>query len=92
MYFSLIAVLFKLAQFVQKEFFNLYSLVGISFNMSLIFPTIYGIALKGLKEDDAKIGEVGLVMEIVESSLMPKFQRIIIDSGESGVNEIVSYI
>ena len=35
------------------------SIVGISGCMSLMFPTIYGIALNGLGED-AKIGSAGL--------------------------------
>ena len=36
--------------------FGLYALVGISFFMSLMFPTIYGIALEDLDEKESKIG------------------------------------
>ena len=42
-----------------KGLLGLYSLVAVSACMSLMFPTIYGLALKGLG-DDAKIGSAGL--------------------------------
>ena len=67
---------------------GLYSLVAISFFMSLMFPTIYGIALDGLTEEDAKIGAAGLVMAIVGGALMPKLQGMIIDAGGSGVADV----
>lgn len=59
---------------------GLYSLVGISACMSLMFPTIYGIALKGLG-DDAKFGAAGLIMAILGGSIMPPLQGAIIDLG-----------
>jgi len=59
---------------------GLYSLIGISACMSLMFPTIYGIALKGLGEE-AKIGSAGLIMAIVGGALMPPLQGRIIDMG-----------
>src|SRR5690625_3574489 len=49
---------------------GLYSLVSISIFMSLMFPTIYGIALEGMG-DEAKLGCAGLVMAIVGGALMP---------------------
>ncbi|KAA6311318.1 L-fucose-proton symporter, partial [termite gut metagenome] len=58
----------------------LYCLVGISACMSLMFPTIYGIALKGLG-DDAKFGAAGLIMAILGGSILPPVQAIIIDQG-----------
>ncbi|MFV1967862.1 MAG: L-fucose:H+ symporter permease [Pirellulaceae bacterium] len=57
---------------------GLYGLVGTSACMSLMFPTIYGIALKGLGED-AKIGAAGLIMAILGGSVMPPLQGAIID-------------
>lgn len=53
--------------------------------MSLMFPTIYGIALGNLTEEQSKLGSAGLVMAIVGGALLPKFQGIIIDAGGSGV-------
>jgi FHS family L-fucose permease-like MFS transporter len=60
--------------------FGLYCLVGVSFCMSLMFPTIYGIALRGLGED-AKFGAAGLIMAILGGSVMPPLQGMIIKQG-----------
>lgn len=57
---------------------GLYSLVGVSACMSLMFPTIYGIALKGLG-DDAKLGAAGLIVAIGGGSIMPPLQAAIMD-------------
>ena len=59
---------------------GLYCLVGISACMSLMFPTIYGIALQGLGED-AKIGAAGLIMAILGGSVLPPLQGAITDLG-----------
>lgn len=59
---------------------GLYCLIGVSAFMSLMFPTIYGIALEGLGED-ATLGAAGLVMAIVGGALMPPLQGAIIDMG-----------
>lgn len=59
---------------------GLYCLIGISAFMSLMFPTIYGIALEGLG-GDATLGAAGLVMAIVGGALMPPLQGAIIDLG-----------
>ncbi len=64
---------------------GLLSLVTISACMSLMFPTIYGIALKGLRDDDAKIGAAGLIMAILGGSVMPPLQGAIIDLGKIGI-------
>jgi FHS family L-fucose permease-like MFS transporter len=57
---------------------GLWCLVGVSACMSLMFPTIYGIALKGLG-DDAKLGSAGLIMAIGGGCLMPPMQAAIMD-------------
>jgi FHS family L-fucose permease-like MFS transporter len=62
---------------------GLYCLVGISACMSLMFPTIYGIALKGMGEE-AKIASAGLIFAIVGGCLMPPLQGRIIDMGGIG--------
>lgn len=64
---------------------GLYCLVGISFCMSLMFPTIYGIALDDLTEEQSKVGSAGLVMAIVGGALLPMLQGVIIDAGGNGV-------
>ncbi len=61
---------------------GLYCLVGISFFMSLMFPTIYGIALEKVDSRDTTLGAAFLVMAIVGGALMPPLQGAIIDMKE----------
>ena len=60
---------------------GLYCLVGVSFFMSLMFPTIYGIALEDVDSQDTTLGAAFLVMAIVGGALMPPLQGMIIDCG-----------
>ena len=85
MYFAVLAMVFSLGTIFIQGIVGLYCLVGISFFMSLMFPTIYGIALGSLTEEQSKVGSAGLVMAIVGGALMPKLQGIIIDTGGNGV-------
>ena len=62
---------------------GLYCLVAISFFMSLMFPTIYGIALENVEPVDANLGAAFLVMAIVGGACMPVLQGSIIDMGGS---------
>lgn len=87
MYFAVIAGLCCLGTIFLEGPSGLYSLVGISFSMSVMFPTIYGIALDQLSEEESKIGAAGLVMAIVGGALMPKLQGMVIDLGGVGVND-----
>lgn len=70
---------------------GLYCLIATSAFMSLMFPTIYGISLRGLENDDAKIGAAGLVMAIVGGALMPPLQGSIIDLGTVGFLPAVNF-
>ncbi len=64
-----------------QNIYGLYCLVAVSGCMSLMFPTIYGIALTGLG-DDAKFGAAGLIMAILGGSVMPPLQAALIDMKE----------
>jgi len=66
---------------------GVWALVGISGCLSLMFPTIYGVALHGLGED-TKIGAAGLVMAILGGAIMPMVQGALMDS----YGAIVSFI
>ena len=61
---------------------GLYCLVAVSGCMSLMFPTIYGIALRGLG-DNVKIGGAGLILSILGGSVFPPLQAALIDGGFS---------
>ncbi|MDE7397451.1 MAG: L-fucose:H+ symporter permease [Muribaculum sp.] len=56
-------------------------LIGISLFMSLMFPTIYGIALENVSTEDSTIGAAFLVMAILGGALMPPMQGLIIVQG-----------
>ena len=89
MYFALFAFACVAGTIWIPGLLGLYSLIGISFFMSLMFPTIYGIALGGLTEEQSKVGSAGLVMAIVGGALMPMLQGMIIDQGGEGYNDVL---
>ena len=68
---------------------GMYCLVAVSACMSLMFPTIYGIALGGVGED-AKLGAAGLIMAILGGSVLPPLQASIIDKGTIGAMPAVN--
>lgn len=82
------AIVLTLGAIFLQGFAGLYSLIGISACMSLMFPTIYSIALKDMG-NDASLASAGLVMAIVGGALMPPLQGSMIDSG-SIINNIPS--
>ncbi|MDE7461265.1 MAG: L-fucose:H+ symporter permease [Paramuribaculum sp.] len=69
---------------------GLYCLVAISAFMSIMFPSIYGIALEEVDERDTSIGAAFLVMAIVGGALMPPLQGMIIDLGTVGIMPAVN--
>ncbi len=83
MLLAVCAVVFCLGTIFIQGIGGLYSLVLVSLCMSLMFPTIYGIALNGLG-DDAKTASAFLVMAIVGGAFMPILQGLILDLGGSG--------
>ena len=60
---------------------GLYCLVAISGFMSLMFPSIYGIALEDVQPEDTTLGAAFLVMAIVGGAVMPPLQGTVIDFG-----------
>ncbi|MDN3663843.1 L-fucose:H+ symporter permease [Algibacter miyuki] len=87
MLFGLGGALASVGAIVLPGMAGLISLVAISVFMSIMFPTIYGIALKDMG-DEAKIGSAGLVMAIVGGALMPIIQAAILDLGGDGLADI----
>lgn len=89
MLFAIGAMLTTLGVIFIGGMVGLYCLVATSAFMSLMFPTIYGIALENVGSD-ATLGAAGLVMAIVGGALMPPLQGAIIDlqtvAGLSAVN------
>lgn len=67
---------------------GVYALVGISGCMSLMFPTIYGLAVRGLGPD-TKIGGSGLIMAILGGAVITAVQGQVSD-GTGNIN--LSYL
>jgi len=86
-FFALGGILLAAGTILIPGMGGLYCLVGISVSMSLMFPTIYGIALRDMG-DEAKIGSAGLVMAIVGGALMPPLQGRILDIGGDGFADV----
>lgn len=78
--FGVLAMIFTVGVILFQNRYGVYCLVCVSGCMSLMFPTIYGIALDGLG-DDAKFGAAGLIMAILGGSVLPPLQAMIIDQG-----------
>lgn len=78
-FFGMLGALFLLGTIVFTTHLGLYCLLATSACMSLMFPTIYSVALKGLAFEDVKMGSAGLVMAIVGGALLPPIQGAIID-------------
>ncbi|KKK51458.1 hypothetical protein LCGC14_3114750, partial [marine sediment metagenome] len=87
LFFSFGAIICTLVTIFVPGMTGLYALVAISFFMSIMFPTIYGIALEG-RGEDAKFGAAFLVMAIVGGALMPTLQGLILDLGGLGYTDV----
>jgi FHS family L-fucose permease-like MFS transporter len=81
MFFGIGACCATLGTILIEGMGGLYCLIAISGFMSLMFPTIYGIALEEVKAEDTTLGAAFLVMAIVGGAVMPPLQGSIIDLG-----------
>ena len=77
--FGVGAMLCTLGAVVFVGMSGLYCLVAISAFMSLMFPSIYGIALENVDNRDTSLGAAFLVMAIVGGAVMPPLQGMVID-------------
>ena len=72
------------------------ALVLISFFMSLMFPTIYGLSLGGVTQsehpDDAKLGASGLIMAILGGALLTPLQGVVSDNSSIYMSYIIPAI
>ena len=75
---ALLAVLLTILVITAGGYTGVIALVSISGCMSLMFPTIYGLAIVGLG-DDTKIGGSGLIMAILGGAVITAIQAQISD-------------
>lgn len=80
---SILSALSALLVVIGTGWLAVIALVLISVFMSLMFPTIYGIALGSLSHDenqgDVKIGASGLIMAILGGALLTPLQGLVSD-------------
>ena len=91
MFFAIGAMLASAGTILIDGVLGLYCLMAISIFMSLMFPTIYGIALENVSLEDSSLGAAFLVMAIVGGALMPPLQGMIIDLGIVGSLPAVNF-
>ena len=90
---SVLSVLCTLVVVLTEGWVCVVSLVLISIFMSLMFPTIYGIALGSVSEsehpDDTKIGASGLIMAILGGALLTPLQGMVSDHSTINMSYLV---
>ena len=89
--FGILAMVFTTGVILLHDRTGVYCLVCVSGCMSLMFPTIYGIALDGLG-DDAKFGAAGLIMAILGGSVLPPLQAMFIDAGMTNFSFVLPFV
>jgi len=75
---SVLAILSTLVVVFSGGVPGVYGLVAISFFMSLMFPTIYGMAVRGLG-NEMKVGGSGLIMAILGGAVLTFIQGQVSD-------------
>jgi len=85
---GMLGVLLALVAVVVPNMVGLIAVVGISLSLSLMFPTIYGVALQGLGQD-TKFGAAGLVMAILGGALLPLVHGKLMDAVSANFAYIV---
>ena len=85
---AFLAVLLCAFAMVSPNLAGVCALVAVSFCLSLMFPTIYGVALQGLGPA-TKFGAAGLVMAIVGGAIMPLVQGKLVDSTSAAISFVV---
>lgn len=85
---AMFGVLCSLTAMFSLNIVGLVAVVAMSASLSLMFPTIYGLALHGLGED-AKFGSAGLVMAILGGALMPMVHGVVMDMASPALGYVV---
>jgi FHS family L-fucose permease-like MFS transporter len=73
-----LGVTFAVIAMFFQSMVGLIAVVAISLSLSLMFPTIYGVALRGLGED-TKFGAAGLVMAILGGAILTPVHGLVMD-------------
>jgi FHS family L-fucose permease-like MFS transporter len=85
---GILAVLLCIFAMFSPNIAGVVALVSVSFCLSLMFPTIYGVALEGLGPA-TKFGAAGLVMAIVGGAIGPVIQGRLLDATSPAISFVV---
>ncbi|MEV4511700.1 L-fucose:H+ symporter permease [Dactylosporangium sp. NPDC049525] len=85
---ALLAVVLCVFAILNPNLAGVLAVVALSFCLSLMFPTIYGVALEGLGPA-TKFGAAGLVMAIVGGAIMPLVQGKLVDKTSAAISFVV---
>jgi FHS family L-fucose permease-like MFS transporter len=77
--YAAINILLSLLAIFSKGMITVYALIGIGFFMSIMFPTIFALGIKGLGHE-TKIGSSLIIMAIVGGALLPPVLGYISDA------------
>lgn len=90
--YSLICIALSLVAVLASGMIAVYAVIGIAFFMSVMFPTIFSLGIKGLGRD-TKFGSSLIVMSIVGGAVLPPAFGYISDiSGDIRYGHIVSTV
>ena len=96
---ALLSAVCALAVVLTSGWIAVFALILVSVFMSLMFPTIYGLALgdvektsKGGYPGDAKIGASGLIMAILGGALLTPLQGMLSDAVGINVSFLVPFV
>jgi FHS family L-fucose permease-like MFS transporter len=92
LYAAVVAILLTICVITMSGIVSVVALVCISATMSLMFPTIYGIALDGMAPADTKIAASGLIMAILGGALITPLQAWISDISDISTSFAVSLV
>jgi MFS transporter, FHS family, L-fucose permease len=76
--FAVINIVFSCIAVFSQGIITVYALIGMGFFMSIMFPTIFALGIKGLGHE-TKIGSSLLIMSIVGGALLPPVLAYIAD-------------
>jgi MFS transporter, FHS family, L-fucose permease len=71
---------------------GVYSLIGISAFMSLMFPTIFGMGCDGLNDEETKVGASGMIMAILGGAIITPLQGALVDFTGVSFSYILPFI
>ena len=89
---SILAGLFTLSVIFVGGYVGVFSLIGVSAFMSLMFPTIFGLGCKGLGDEQTKVGASGLIMAILGGALITPLQGALIDKVGVSLSYLIPFI